>query len=104
MRGNPINFTASGILWTGPGYLVSVLVGMDNANDPQITFYDNTAAAGNQIVPTTNLDASAKGFNGFMGGNLEIPFKNGCYVLVEASGGGAWGGTLEGTAYIAAGH
>jgi len=101
MRGTPKNLTASGCGWTGHGYLTGLLVGMDNANDPQITVYDNTAGSGTQIVPTTNLDASAKGFNGFMG--ADIKFTIGCYVLIEASGGGAWSDDLELVAYIAEG-
>jgi len=104
MRGEPRNFTASGLLWTGDGSLVGLLIGMDNANDPQITIYDGLDSTGTQIVPTTNLDASAKGFNGFMPGDVHIPFRVGCYVLVELSGGGAWAFTMEGIAYIASGQ
>jgi len=104
MRGEAVNFTASGIVWNSEGSLVGLLIGMDNANDPQITVYDGLDATGTQIVPTTNLDASAKGFNGFMPGDVHIPFRTGCYVVVEASGGGAFGGAIEGIAYIASGQ
>ena len=104
MRGEPKNFTASGLLWTGDGSLVGFLIGMDGVTDPQITFYDGLTSAGTQIVPTTDLDASAMGFNGAMPGIMHIPFRTGLYVLVEDYDGTAWSGTLEGIAYIASGQ
>lgn len=104
MRGEPKYLSGSGLVWTGDGSLVGLLIGMDNTNDPQITVFDNTAGSGTEIVPTTNLDASAKGFNGFMPGDVHIPFRKGCYILVEGSGGGAFGGSIEIVAYIAAGQ
>jgi len=94
----PKFLSASGLVWTGHGYLDSLFVGMDNVNDPQITVYDNTAGSGTAIVPTTNLDASAKGFNGFT--KAEIEFNTGCYILIEDSGGGAFGDTIEVVACI----
>ena len=104
MRGEPKNFTGSALLWTGDGSLVGLLIGMDNATDPQITVYDGLDSSGVQIVPTTDLDATAMGFNGFMPGSVHIPFRTGCYVLVEDFDGTAWSGTLEGVAYIASGQ
>ncbi len=91
--------TDSGLVCTGHGYLTGLLVGMDNVNDPQITVYDNTSASGKEIIPTTNLDASAKGFNGFFGG-IRIEFSKGCYVLVEDPGGGAFSGSIELSIFI----
>ena len=101
-KSTPKFLNASGLVWTGHGYLTGLLIGMDNANDPQITVYDNTAGSGTAIVPTSNLDASAKGFNGFTRG--EIEFTIGCYILIEASGGGAFApGTIEVVALIEGG-
>jgi len=104
MRGEAVNFTGSGILWNSEGSLVGFLIGMDNATDPQITFYDGLSSAGRQITPTTDLDATAMGFNGAMPGIMHIPFRTGLYVLVEDYDGTAWSGTLEGIAYIASGQ
>ena len=86
----PVMLTASGVALAAPGYIAGMLVGMDNTNDPQITVFNHaSAASGDQVIPTTNLDASAKGFNGFMG-PMKIRCSIGAYVLVENSGGGAW--------------
>ena len=96
----PIEFDENGgAVFTGAGKLTSLFLGLDASNDPQITIYDNAAAAsGREIVPTTPYDASALGLNGFtLSGDAGLDFVNGLYVLVEASGGGAFGGTLEGT-------
>ena len=100
-KSTPKFLSASGLVWTGHGYLTGLLVGMDNVNDPQITVYDNTVGSGTAIVPTSNLDASAKGFNGFT--RAEIEFNTGCYVLIEASGGGAFADTIEVVALIEGG-
>lgn len=91
----PKYLTDSGLIWTGHGSLTVLLIGgMDDTNDPQITVYNNTAGSGTPIVPTTPLDASVKGFNGFTKG--EIKFTIGCYILVEAAGGGDFDpGTIQ---------
>jgi hypothetical protein len=67
---------------------------MDGVNDPQITVYDGIAASGTEVIPTNVYDASALGLNGFTAGYLK-QCRTGVYVLIEASGGGAFGGAVE---------
>jgi hypothetical protein len=96
----PVTFDENGgAIYAGPGKFSSLFIGLDGSNDAQITIYDNaTAASGKEVLPTTIFDASALGLNGFtLGSGSALDFVNGLYVLVEASGGGAFGGTLEGT-------
>ena len=96
----PITFDqAGGAIFTKQCKVTSLFLGLDGVNDPQITIYDNpSAASGKQVLPTTIFDASILGLNGFtLAGDAALDFLEGIYVLVEASGGGAFGGTLEGT-------
>ena len=82
--------TASGVVDSGAGYLIGLLVGSDYANDPIISVYDNNAAAaGDEIIPTTKIDASAFGFNGFMPGSVAIPYTSGLYLALTVGGGGS---------------
>lgn len=93
----PINITATGVAYAGPGVLTSMFVAVDGTNDVQITVYDNVAAAsGIEVVPTTIFDASALNMNGFtLGEHAGLDFASGLYVSIEASGGGAFGGAVE---------
>ncbi len=63
----PAKKTASGAVYTGPCIFHGFLLGTDGTNDPVITFYDNTAASGSEIVPTATYDASLLGLNGATG-------------------------------------
>ena len=56
--------TASGIANSGPCDFRGMLVGTDGANDPTVTVYDNTAASGNEVIPTVTFDAASNGLNG----------------------------------------
>lgn len=80
--------TATGVVCASPGYLGGILIATDGANDISVTVHDNaSAASGNEIVPTTPIDASAKGFNGFMlGGGALVRFDNGLYLTLTGDG------------------
>ena len=84
------NKTASGPVATEGGYLFGLLIGSDYTNDPIVSLYDNpSAAAGDEIIPTTKVDASAFGMNGFMPGTVAIPFDYGMYLSLTVGGGGS---------------
>ena len=59
-----LKLTASGLVYTGSCRLRGFLVGMDGANDPTITIYDNTEASGDETIPTNTYDSSLLGLNG----------------------------------------
>ena len=76
----------TGLICTGPGVFGGFLLGMDGANDPTITIYDNTEASGEEMVPTSTYDASTLGLNGALIGKHLPGFKNGLYVEVTITG------------------
>lgn len=57
--------TTSATVHTGNCVFGGFLVGGDSINNPTITIYDNTSAAGDEVVPTATYDAEAEGLNGF---------------------------------------
>jgi hypothetical protein len=58
---------------------------MDGANDPTITVYDNAAAAsGEELVPSTDYDASALGLNGAWGPSVLAT--SGIYIEITCAG------------------
>ena len=87
--------TSSGVVYTGSCWFVNMKIGMDNANDPQITVSDAVASGGTptELVPTNPYDASAMGLNGISGDQSYAA--NGIYVTIEAVGGGAFSGSVE---------
>ena len=88
--------TESGSIINVPCWFVNFKLGSDNANDPQVTVYDsNGAPAGTptELVPTNPYDASAMGLNGISGDQSYARY--GIYVVIEAVGGGAFGGAAE---------
>jgi len=62
-------------------------VGTDGLNNPTVTIYDNTSAAGNEVVPTAEYDASVLGMNGGLG--VQVLCVNGLYVEISFAGAGA---------------
>ena len=81
--------TESSLIYTGTGFLFSILVGADNVNDPVVAVYDDTDGntAANRIIPSVTYDASVLGLNGVV---LEFPkkFTTGLYVVVTNIGSG----------------
>jgi hypothetical protein len=59
----------------------------DAVNDPTITIYDNTSAAGTELVPTTLYEADYKGLNGFTCGYGKY-FSNGLHIVISFGGAG----------------
>jgi hypothetical protein len=80
--------TASGIVVNRKCILDGFLVGMDGSNDPTITLYDdNSAATGNEVVPTNTYDSSALGVNGVMFSNDGVRCEKGLYCEITIGGG-----------------
>lgn len=60
--------SASGLCYTGPCELNGILIGTDGINDiTDLTVYDNTAASGDEKIPTSDYEADYKGLNGAVG-------------------------------------
>lgn len=82
-----VSITGNGgsLIHSGPCFFYGFLLGLDGTNDPTITFYDNTSASGEEIVPTNTYDASLLGLNGAM---FPAPkyCKNGIYVSITQTG------------------
>ncbi len=81
--------TASTLIYTGAGFLMSVLIGTDGVNDPVVAVYDYTDATDptKRIIPSTTYDASALGLNGVV---LQFVkrFSTGLYVNIANIGNG----------------
>ena len=77
--------SASGLIISGPCVFGGFLLGTDAVNDPTVTVFDNITNAGDEIVPTSEYDASIKGLNG---ASLQNPIRcdNGIYVEITTSG------------------
>ena len=75
---------------TGKGFLFSLIIGTDDTNDPVIAVYDDVggATAANQIIPSTEFDASALGLNGVV---LQFAknFDTGLYISIANIGSGS---------------
>ena len=87
--------TATGQVYTGSCWFVNMKIGMDNANDQQITVSDSAGApsGATEIVPTNPYDASAMGLNGISGDATYCRY--GVYLTIEDVGGGAAQGNCE---------
>jgi hypothetical protein len=82
---NTVKKTASGIVIAEPCIFGGFFLGTDSANDPTITVYDNAAAAsGEELVPTTEYDASVLGLNGAIG--FSVLARNGVYIEITTAG------------------
>jgi len=85
---NNSRITVSTLIYTGHGFVGSLLIGTDGTNDPVVTVYNAlSAVSGTEIIPTTTYDASALGLNG-----LETSYLKecgiGCYVEISNLGTG----------------
>ena len=82
-----IKLTSSGIARTGSCLLKGLLIGTDGTNDPTVTLFDNTSAAGTEIIPTVTYDASVLGLNGVSLPPGGIHCTNGIYCEIAISEG-----------------
>lgn len=86
---NSARVVASALIHTGPGILTSLLIGMDDTNDPVVSIHDalDGDTATNEIVPEAKYDASALGMGGVA---LTFPkkFTTGLYVKIASLGTG----------------
>lgn len=90
LYGIPYRATASALIYTGPGYFFSLLIGTDGSNDPVIAIHDalNGDTATNEIVPSTTYDASLLGINGLVL-HFAKHFKTGLYAKIANIGTGS---------------
>lgn len=81
--------SSSDVVYTGRCKLYGILIGTDGTNDPTVTVFDNTSAAGNEVIPTVTYDASLQGLSGATMPGEGILCKNGIYVEISVGGGGS---------------
>jgi len=81
--------TAATLIYTGSGFLMSMLIGTDGVSDPVIAIYDDTdaATAANKIMPSNTYDASTLGINGVVM-KFAKKFSTGLYVDISNMGNG----------------
>ena len=87
-----LTFTATGgvIVANRPCVLYGYLVGLDNTNDATITIYDDeSAASGNEVIPTNTYDASLLGVNGATLPGNGVKCNKGLYCHCTLSAGQA---------------
>ena len=86
----PVRLTASALIHTGKGVLMSVLIGTDGVNDPVVAIHDDVDGdtAGNEILPSSTYDASALGINGVVF-KFAKKYSTGLYVKIANIGSGA---------------
>lgn len=86
----PVRITSSTLIYTGEGFLFSILVAPDTVNDPVVAVHDDTDGdtAANEIKPSVTYDASALGDNGVV---LKFAkrFTTGLYVKIANIGSGS---------------
>ena len=87
MKTKHTKLTASGIAVSNACSFRGMLIGTDSSNDPTITVYDNTAASGNEVIPTATYDASFMGLNGVTLPGDGIECWNGIYVTITLGAG-----------------
>jgi len=63
-----------------------MLIGTDGSNDPTITVYDNTAASGNEVIPTVTYNSGINGLNGVTLPGAGVRCENGIYIAITCSG------------------
>lgn len=78
--------TASGLVTTGSGYYYGVKVNTDGTNAATVVIYDNTAASGTAIDPSTVYTTSATLRAAASGSNPPRRYYNGLYVALTCSG------------------
>ena len=88
--GTPTRIVAGAQIHTGEGFLFSLLIGTDSVNDPVIAVFDDVggATAANQIIPSTEYDASVMGMNGLVL-KFSKKFTTGLYVAIANIGTGS---------------
>jgi|SRR5208337_4390805 len=81
-----LTVTSSGLIATGPGYYCGIKVNTDGTNGATVIVYDNTAASGTIIDPSTIYTTSASQRTASMQFNTPLLFNNGLYVSITCSG------------------
>ena len=85
----PARIVANTLIYTGKGFLFSLLIGTDGVNDPVVSVYDYTDATlpATRIVPSNTYDASVLGLNGVVF-KYAKEFNTGLYVKIADIGTG----------------
>ncbi len=88
--GLPYRATASAAIYTGAGFIFSMLIGTDTVNDPVVSVHDavNGDTAANEIIPSNTYDASILGINGAVF-HFAKHFSTGLYVKIANIGSGS---------------
>jgi hypothetical protein len=81
-----LTVTSSGLIATGPGYYYGIKVNTDGTNSATVVVYDNTAASGTVIDPSTVYATSASQKTASIQFNTPLLFNNGLYVSITCSG------------------
>ncbi|MFA6358765.1 MAG: hypothetical protein WCY09_08945 [Candidatus Omnitrophota bacterium] len=78
--------TASGLVTTGSGYYYGMKVNTDGTNSVTTVVYDNTAASGTAIDPSTVFTTSATLRAAASGSNPPRRYYKGLYVAITCAG------------------
>jgi hypothetical protein len=85
-----IGSAASALIATGPGYLKGLVVHTDGTNSVSVEIFDNTSAAGTQILSdwTVTTSATNRATTLYFSAG-DCLFNLGLYIKVTVGGGGA---------------
>ena len=76
--------TADAAAVTGAGHFGGIIIATDGSNDVTVDIYDNTAASGNNIIPTVVCKGSSRIHA--IGIDPPTPFFTGVYVDITCAG------------------
>jgi len=79
--------TAAALIKTGPGKLLGLMFATDGMNPITVSVYDNTSAAGDELIPTLTITTSATDRMRQIDFSKPIIFNKGLYVNATVGGG-----------------
>jgi hypothetical protein len=78
--------SADATVYTGGGWFYGIILTTDGTNSVTVDIYDNTAASGTKLIPTTVIPSSAAERSASIGFGSPVNFSNGIYVDITTSG------------------
>lgn len=78
--------TADALIKSGPGNFDGIVVVTDGTNAVTLDIYDNTAASGKKLIPTTVITTSAADRVRSIGFTNPVKFNTGIYVDITCAG------------------